>query len=1085
MKTKQYQIKPVAIKTKTQIQHRQAKLVHYKDSGKPAIKIMFPYNKDDVNHIKTLSGRRLHNNGPRDKFWTCPLSIESIKSLQAWAFELDEGLQEFLSKSKIHADNVEAIDVPRLKMDLYPFQKKGVGFIEAKNGRALIADEMGLGKTAQALAWLQLHPEKRPAIVIVPASLKLNWARECQMWLVGPNVQRLSGTKPNEPIIGDIIIINYDILPAWLGKLQAIKAQVLIIDECFPAGTKIATPEGDKNIETIREGDQVHNAIGVGTVLKAGKRKAKELINLRLSNNKQITVTPNHPFFTDVGWLPARNCKDRFLSTPSDVFSIMSKENEVPGTVRVEEVEILELSSGKQFTESTVYNLKVSGHPSYYAEGFLVHNCHYIKNNKAKRTKAVKTLGKNIPHVIALSGTPIVNRPVEAYNALKLIDDTVIPNFWEYAQRYCGARHTGFGWDFTGATRTEELHEKLTSTCLSYETIIYLQTGPKQIGEVVENEIKEDVLSFNFKNGQIQWQPILSFSARPIPNQTIRIVHEFGELHCTADHRIWTKEKGYIRAKEITTDLSLLVLPTKENSEPPLNKNKCQILLNSMRCKTPNRIKRCRKENEIHQMGIKKNKISPQILQKLRHRTSYKKHNYTRLETSNILQHLLCRKMERKTPYQSYPCKMEKSRRTTIREKSNSLRKRIEKFKRSWKTKTWAVSKQGNKNKTKHSTKREMGKNWDSKKNASELENIKTRTKTTPETKLARRIFGISNTLNTNNRPLQKRRNIRALCRFSIPKNKISYRNRRGNTQHKTTKSKGQMERKETIESRVVSLEVLESRDRPKYRKDSKRDFVYDIQVGKNNNFFANNCLVHNCMLRRLKKDVLKDLPDKTYSIVPIEINNRREYHKAESDFIDWIRQNKGEEAAKKASNAEALAKIEALKQLAVKGKMSNALEWIRDFLEVDGKLIVFATHKMTIDILMDEFKDVAVKIDGSTSQQARQDAVDKFQTDDSCRLFIGNIKAAGVGISLTTASNVAFLELPWTPGELEQATDRCHRIGQKNAVNVYYLLAQETIEETIAYILDKKRKVLDKVLDGKETEENTTFNELLKTYTS
>jgi len=680
-----------------------ARLVHFKGWVKPAIKIMFPYNKEDVDHVKTLSRRRFHNNGPHDKFWTCPLTIDAVEALQAWDFELDEGLQEFLSKSKIHVDDVEAIDVPGLKMDLYPFQKKGVGFIEAKNGRALIADEMGLGKTAQALAWLQLHPEKRPAIVVVPASLKLNWERECKRWLENPRVQRLSGTKPNKRITGSIIIINYDILPGWLGKLQAIKPKVLIIDECFPAGTKISTPEGDKNIETIREGDQVYNAIGVGTVLKARKRKTKELINLRLSNNKQITVTPNHPFFTDVGWTLARNCRDRCLLTPSDVFNLMPKENEVPGTVRVEGIEILESPSRERSTESTVYNLEVSGHPSYYAEGFLVHNCHYIKNNKAKRTKAVKALGKNIPHVIALSGTPIVNRPVEAYNALKLIDDTVVPNFWEYAQRYCGARHTGFGWDFTGASRTEELHEKLTNTV----------------------------------------------------------------------------------------------------------------------------------------------------------------------------------------------------------------------------------------------------------------------------------------------------------------------------------------------------------------------------------------------MIRRRKKDVLTDLPDKTYSIVPIEINNRREYHKAESDFIDWIRRNKGDEAAKKASNAEALAKIEALKQLAVKGKINNALEWIRDFLEVDGKLIAFATHKMTIDILMDEFKNVAVKIDGSTSQQARQDAVDKFQTDDSCRLFVGNIKAAGVGISLTAASNVAFLELPWTPGELEQATDRCHRIGQKNAVNVYYLLAQETIEETIAYILDKKRKVLDKVLDGKEPEESTTFNELLRTYTS
>lgn len=547
---------PMLRPTKTK-QTRAATLVRYQD-GKPAIKITFPFNHDDLKHIKSLAGRRFHNEG-REKYWTCPLSLETVESLRAWGFELDEQLQEFLTKSKVHVDKIEQIEVPNLKKELFDFQKKGVAFIEAKNGRALIGDSMGLGKTAQALAWLQLHPEKRPAIVIVPASLKLNWKKEAEMWMQEPKVQILSGTKPDIPITGEIIIINYDIVKDWVEALRNIHAQVLILDEA-----------------------------------------------------------------------------------------------------------------------------------------------HFVKSNRAQRTKAVKKLGKNIPHIIGLSGTPIVNRPIEMYNALKLINDTVVPSFWQYAQRYCGARHNGFGWDFSGATNTEELHERLTNTI----------------------------------------------------------------------------------------------------------------------------------------------------------------------------------------------------------------------------------------------------------------------------------------------------------------------------------------------------------------------------------------------MIRRKKEDVLKDLPPKIRSIVPIELSNRQEYSRAEADFITWVKERKGLDAAKKASNAEAFVKIEGLKQLSIKGKIKHAIDWISDHLSVNGKLVVFASHRSTIDQVMEVFKDQAVKIDGSVTKQDRQKAVDSFQSDPKVRLFVGNIKAAGVGITLTVASSVVFLELGWSPGEHDQAEDRIYRIGQDaQSINIYYLIAKDTIEKEIITLLDKKRKVLDQVLDGKNTESESLLSELLRTY--
>ena len=125
----------------------------------------------------------------------------------------------------------------------------------------------------------------------------------------------------------------------------------------------------------------------------------------------------------------------------------------------------------------------------------------------------------------------------------------------------------------------------------------------------------------------------------------------------------------------------------------------------------------------------------------------------------------------------------------------------------------------------------------------------------------------------------------------------------------------------------------------------------------------------------------------------------------------------------------------------------------------------------------------MAVKIDGSVAAKSRTEIVQEFQDNPSIRLFVGNIKAAGVGITLTAAHNVAFLELPWTPGELDQAEDRCHRIGQKNAVNVWYLLPKNTIEEKMAELIDEKRKVITAVLDGVQLDETSMLSALISTY--
>lgn len=554
---------------------KKAILIKYRSSGTYGIKITFPFSHDELKRVQSLKGKKFHSDG---KFWTCPVSQEAFDLLTEWGYVIDYKIKKVLRTPTAKRFK---LSIPGIKQELFPFQKEDVSEIDIRKGRILIGHEMGLGKTIITLAWLQLHPELRPAIIVCPSSLKLNWEREAQSWMEEPNVEILSGQKPY-PITGDILIINYDILHYWLPFLLKLGLKALVADEI-----------------------------------------------------------------------------------------------------------------------------------------------HFVKSNKALRTKALKKLSKLIPYIIGLSGTPIINRPIEFFNIITIIDRTLFPNYWKYAHRYCAAKNNGFGWDMSGASNTEELHAILT--------------------------------------------------------------------------------------------------------------------------------------------------------------------------------------------------------------------KRI--------------------------------------------------------------------------------------------------------------------------------------------------------------------------MIRRLKKDVLKDLPDKTYSFVPVSLDNQKEYDAAETNFIQYLkdgveidlRKQLGsliEENViefndhtlnrmkdKRAETANALTQIEVLKQLAVQGKLKQATEWITNFLESDQKLIIFATHKFVIAHLMEVFGKIAVKVDGSVSGTKRQLAVDKFQNAPKTRLFIGNIKAAGVGLTLTAASNVAFLEYPWTPGELFQAADRAHRIGQKFTVNIYYLLAKGSIEESIAELLDSKKTVLDAVLDGKQLKDTPLLMELINTY--
>ncbi len=239
------------------------------------------------------------------------------------------------------------------------------------------------------------------------------------------------------------------------------------------------------------------------------------------------------------------------------------------------------------------------------------------------------------------------------------------------------------------------------------------------------------------------------------------------------------------------------------------------------------------------------------------------------------------------------------------------------------------------------------------------------------------------------------------------------------------------------------------------------------------------------CFVRRLKSEVLPQLPAKRQVVVPMALANTAEYRLAERDVIEWLRAQPldlSELNAKIAATlrAERLAQLGTLQRLAARGKLHAALGWIADFLVSGEPLVVFARHVEVQEAVLGRFPD-ALHLLGRDSTAAREAAVQAFQAPDGPSLIVCATRVAAQGITLTRASNVAFLELEWTPAMHDQAEDRCHRIGQRDAVTAWYLLAAETIDETMARLIQRKRAIVGAVTDGREMDADNLVAQVVR----
>lgn len=213
-------------------------------------------------------------------------------------------------------------------------------------------------------------------------------------------------------------------------------------------------------------------------------------------------------------------------------------------------------------------------------------------------------------------------------------------------------------------------------------------------------------------------------------------------------------------------------------------------------------------------------------------------------------------------------------------------------------------------------------------------------------------------------------------------------------------------------------------------------------------------------MIRREKKDVLPQLPVKTFQVIALETNTKSK--KASAALAKLVDLKTIQEKPELGSVGE----IAKLRHELAMSKVDESIEHIKTVLEEKEKVVVFAHHKAMIEKLEEELKEYSpVVFDGSTSMTNKNKHVEAFQKDPACRVFLGQIQSAGVGITLTAADTVIFVESSWVPGEIEQAVDRCHRIGQTNNVLAQFITVAGSIDEVMLNSVIKKKDMINIIM--------------------
>jgi SWI/SNF-related matrix-associated actin-dependent regulator 1 of chromatin subfamily A len=233
-----------------------------------------------------------------------------------------------------------------------------------------------------------------------------------------------------------------------------------------------------------------------------------------------------------------------------------------------------------------------------------------------------------------------------------------------------------------------------------------------------------------------------------------------------------------------------------------------------------------------------------------------------------------------------------------------------------------------------------------------------------------------------------------------------------------------------------------------------------------------------NIILRRLKTEVL-DMPDKVITPMHHLLDSKQQ---AQYEFL-WEDYLLAKKAAGKRVREEQkdLVELILLRQFIAQQAIPYTIEMAENAIEMGRKVIIFTSFTDELNTIADHFGKAAVRHNGPMSNTMKQRSVDAFQTNDKVKVFVGNIKSAGVGITLTEGTVVIFNSFDWVPGSNEQAEDRAFRIGQKNDVNVYYQLFDNTISTRMWDMLNIKKDIIATIMGEKEMTEQEITEKLIE----